>query len=71
MLLVCMFPRTYNPAVVRTDFDNQNVSNAVCSLIRAPVQDHGDTFYASVDFVKPSEYWDLSVAELLLPALPT
>ena len=64
-----MFPRTYNPAVVRTDFDKQLAWDAVCSLIRAPVQDHGHTFYASVDFIELKEYQNLS-AELLVAFPP-
>jgi len=68
-----MFPRTAHPAVVRTDFDNESAWNAVCSLIRAPVQDHGytlSTFYAYVDFVELTEYRSFSTAELLVAFPP-
>lgn len=61
-----MFPRTQHPAVVRTDFDNQDAWNVVCSLIRASVQLRDCTFYAYVDFVELQEYRDLTVAQLLL-----
>jgi len=64
-----MFPKTDNAVVIRTDFDNQEVWDTICSLIRAPVHEGDSTFYAYVDFVEDVQYRNLPVTELL-SALP-
>jgi hypothetical protein len=65
-----MFPKTDNAVVIRTDFDNQEVWHAICNLIRAPVHEGDNTFYAYVDLVEDVRYRDLPVTELLA-ALPS
>jgi hypothetical protein len=47
-----MFPKTANPLVIRTDFENQQAWDAICGLIRAPVQEGSDTFLAFVEFLE-------------------
>ena len=39
-------PKATNPLVIRTDFENQQAWETICKLIRAPVQEDGDEFYA-------------------------
>ena len=39
-------PKTTNPVVIRTDFENQQVWEAICELLRAPVHEGSETFYA-------------------------
>lgn len=60
-----MFSSTENPAVIRTDFDNQEAWETICRLIRAPVHEGGNVFHAYVDFVEDVQYRDQPVAELL------
>jgi hypothetical protein len=60
-----MFSSTENPAVIRTDFDNQEAWETICRLIRAPVHEGDNTFYAYVDFFENVQYRDQPVAELL------
>jgi hypothetical protein len=45
-------PKTNNPLVVRTNFENQQAWKTVCKQIRAPVPAPGDTFYAYVQFLE-------------------
>jgi hypothetical protein len=58
-------PKTTNPLVVRTDFENQQAWKAVCKLIRAPVHASGDTFYAHVQFLEDEAFRGLGTEELL------
>jgi hypothetical protein len=58
-------PKTNNPLVVRTDFENQQAWKTVCKLIRAPVPAPGDTFYAYVQFLEDAAFRGLSTEELL------
>ena len=64
-----MFSPTENAVVIRTDFDNQQAWDTICGLIRAPVHDGDNTFYAYVDFVENVQCRNQSVADLLL-AMP-
>ena len=41
-------PKTANPLVIRTDFENQQVWETICDLIRAPVHEGSERFYAHV-----------------------
>ena len=58
-------PQTNNPLVIRTDFENQQAWKTVCKLIRAPVQDHGATFHAYVEFLDDAEFRNLTSEDLL------
>ena len=58
-------PKTNNPLVVRTDFENQQAWKAVCKLIRAPVPAPGDTFYAYVQLLEDVAFRGLGSEELL------
>jgi hypothetical protein len=60
-----MFSSTENPAVIRTDFDNQEAWDTICVLIRAPVHEGDNTFYAYVDFVEDVQYRNQTVEDLL------
>jgi hypothetical protein len=60
-----LIPATNDTPVVRTDFDNVAAWNAICELIRQPVNDAGEDFYAYVDFVDDPIFRDLSEKELL------
>jgi len=64
-----MPPSTEYPAVIRTDFDNQEAWDTICDLIRVPVREGDYTFYAYVKFVEELRYRDQPVAEVLR-ALP-
>jgi hypothetical protein len=58
-------PKATNPLVIRTDFENQHAWETICKLIRAPVQEDGDAFYAYVDFLDDTDFRDLSADDLL------
>jgi len=60
-------PKTNNPAVIRTDFENERAWKGICKVIRAPVPapEVGDTFYAYVDFLEDAEFRNLSKDDLL------
>ena len=58
-------PKTNNPLVVRTDFENQQAWKTVCKLIRAPIPAPGDTFYAYVQFLEDVAFRGLGTEELL------
>jgi hypothetical protein len=63
-------PKQYGRAlVIRTEFENQQAWETICELIRAPVLEYGDTFYANVEFLEDDEFRDLS-KEDLLPRVP-
>ena len=57
--------KTTHPLVIRTDFENEQAWKAVCELIRAPVRDGEDEFYAYVEFLEESDYRNLTKEELL------
>jgi hypothetical protein len=58
-------PKATNPLVIRTDFENQQAWETICKLIRAPVQEDGDAFYAYVDFLEDIDFRNLSPEDLL------
>jgi hypothetical protein len=58
-------PKTVNPVVIRTDFENQRAWKAICKTIRAPVPGPGDTFYACVEFLDDAAFRGLSKDDLL------
>jgi hypothetical protein len=58
-------PKTDNPVVIRTDFENQQAWLSICELLRAPVHEGGLTFDAHVDFLDDKELRNLTPAELL------
>jgi hypothetical protein len=58
-------PKTANPLVIRTDFENQQAWKAVCELIRAPVHEGSESFYAYVEFLEDSDYRNFTKEELL------
>lgn len=60
-----LFPNTDNAPVIRTDFDDQLAWVAICELIRRPVNDTGEDFFAYVDFVDDVKFRDMSNAEIL------
>jgi hypothetical protein len=60
-----LIPVTKDTPVVRTDFDNVAAWNTICELIRQPVNDAGEDFYAYVDFVDNPIFRNLSEQELL------
>ena len=51
--------------VIRTDFEHQQAWEAICEMIRAPVQEGSHTFLAYVDFLEATEYRNISTEELL------
>jgi hypothetical protein len=57
--------KTTNPVVIRTDFENQQAWESICELVRAPVHEGDQTFYAYVEFVENSDYRNLTKDELL------
>jgi hypothetical protein len=58
-------PKTVNPLVIRTDFENQRRWKTICKMIRAPVPAPGDTFYAYVEFLDDAGFRGLGKDELL------
>ena len=58
-------PKTNNPLVVRTDFENHQAWRKICKLIRAPIPASGDTFYAYVQFLEDRAFQGLGTKELL------
>jgi hypothetical protein len=58
-------PKTTNPAVVRTDFEQQQSWETICNLIRAPVCAPGDTFYANIQFLEDVAFRGLDMEDLL------
>ena len=60
-----LLPLTKDTPVVRTDFGDDAAWNAICALIRQPVNDAGEDFYAYVDFVDSPIFRDRSEQELL------
>jgi hypothetical protein len=58
-------PKTNNPLVVRTDFEQHQAWETICKLIRAPVYAPGDAFYAFVEFLEDVTFRGLDTKELL------
>ena len=58
-------PKTTNPVVIRTDFENQQAWETICELVRAPVHEGNETFYAYVEFLDNSDYRNFTKDELL------
>lgn len=54
-------PKTKDTLVLRTDFSDQAAWEAICAIIRQPVDD----FYAYVEFLDDVEYRDISKDQLL------
>ena len=58
-------PKTADPLVIRTDFENQQAWEKICDLIRAPVNEYGESFYACVEFLDLPESRNLSQEEVM------
>ncbi len=58
-------PKTTDAQVIRTCFENQAAWETICKLIRAPVYEWTDAFYAHVTFLDSAEFRNLSKEELL------
>jgi hypothetical protein len=58
-------PKTTNPVVIRTDFEHQQTWETICELVRAPVQNGSEMFYAYVEFLEDNDYQNLTKEELL------
>ncbi len=58
-------PRTANPLVIRTDFENQEAWEAICASLRSPVREGRYTSYAYVELLEETEYRDRTKEELL------
>jgi hypothetical protein len=65
MNAVRLIPSTTDPLIIRTESENLQAWNAICTLIRAPVPDSGYTFYANVEFLDDPEFRSLGPADLL------
>ena len=63
-------PFTKGTPVVRTDFEDDAAWKAVCNLIRQPVNDAGQDFYAYVDFVESPIFCNRTKEELLAMVPP-
>jgi hypothetical protein len=60
-----VLPANEDPPVIRTDFDNQPAWDTICELIRKPVHEDGQQFFAYVEFVDDPAFRDLTVEELI------
>ena len=60
-----MLPKTNDAAVIRTEFENQQIWETICELIRAPVREGREDFYAYVEFVDDGEFRNLTKEQLL------
>jgi len=60
-----LLPVTDDPLVVRTDYADDAVWATICDLIRAPVREGHQEFYAYVEFWESSEIRNLTETELL------
>jgi hypothetical protein len=58
-------PKTKNPLVVRTDFEQRHGWEMICRLIRAPIYVPGDTFHANVQFLEDVAFRGLDTEDLL------
>lgn len=60
-----MLPKTKNPPVIRTAFENQRSWEKICKLIRTRVPHGSYDFYANVEFVDDNQFRDLTKEQLL------
>jgi len=60
-----LLPLTDDTPVVRTDFEDDAAWNAVCNIIRQPVNDHGEDFFAYVEFVESPNFRNRTEKEVL------
>jgi hypothetical protein len=58
-------PKTSDPAVLRTDFQNQKAWEAICELLAAPIHEGRETFFAHVQILEHRDHPDFSEEELL------
>jgi len=58
-------PKTINPLVIRTAFENPPAWDMICKLISAPSHEGNDAFYAHIEFLEDTEFRDLSQENLL------
>jgi hypothetical protein len=58
-------PETVAALVVRTDFESEDTWKTICDLIRQPVHDAGEDFFAYVEFLDSDDFRDLAEPELL------
>ena len=61
-----LLPKTDDPLVIRTDFENEVGWTAICDLIRRPTREAGQEFYAYVEFLDNADFWNLTEQELLV-----
>jgi hypothetical protein len=60
-----VLPKTANPLVIRTDFQSQETWEKIRELIRPPVHDRSETFYAYLDFLDDVEFRNVTKEDLL------
>lgn len=60
-----LLPHSKDPLVVRSSFDDQKGWQTVAGLIRAPVLDGDETFYAHVQFLNDRDFQDCDARSLL------
>jgi hypothetical protein len=65
MKLPELLPKTDDPLVIRTDFENEASWTTICDLIRQPRRDAGQEFFAYVEFLDDADFSDLTDQELL------
>jgi hypothetical protein len=58
-------PKSANPLVIRTCFENHAAWETVCGLIRAPQYFTSDPFYANVELFDAVEFENLTPEDLL------
>jgi hypothetical protein len=65
-----LLPLTEDTPVVRTDFEDDAAWNAVCDLIRLPVNEHGQDYFAHIEFVESPVFRNRTEKELLAMVPP-
>jgi hypothetical protein len=60
-----LLPKTEAPLVLRTDFEDQDAWDTICALIRQPVREYDQEFYANVVFLENRAFLGLTAQELL------
>ncbi|MGA8673008.1 MAG: hypothetical protein WB679_24255 [Terracidiphilus sp.] len=60
-----LLPKTKDPLVIRTDFENEEAWKTIRELISQPVREAGQEFLAYVEFLDHANFRDLSEQELL------
>ena len=65
-----LLPITDDTPVVRTDFEDDIAWNVVCKIIRQPVNDHGQDFFAYVEFIESRMFSNRTEKELLAMVPP-